>query len=230
MHLCLIDIDGTLLLTGGAGQAAFSQTLALDFGIPQIVTPVAFAGRSDRAIALELMRKHGIEPSPENWRRFCAGYLSRLKAALAAHAGFVLPGAVALLQALEQRGDVALGLITGNVREGARCKLQHYDLWHWFQFGGYGDEHVDRADIAAAALAAGRQYLASRANGHSFNGQVVVIGDTPHDISCARAIGALCIAVPTGHSQAEELHRRRPDLLVESLEEIEPICALFDRG
>jgi phosphoglycolate phosphatase len=228
MHICLLDIDGTLLLTGGAGQAAFSQTLAADFGIPRIVTPVAFSGRSDRAIALELMREHGIEPSEENWRRFCAGYLSRLEAALAAHVGFVLPGAVGLLEALAKRGDVALGLLTGNVREGARRKLLHYELWHWFAFGGFGDDHLDRCDIAASALAAAREHLAGRANGHSAQGEVIVIGDTPHDITCARSIGAICIAVPTGHTTADELHREKPDLLVDTLEDIASIVALFD--
>ncbi|HEX5471748.1 MAG TPA: HAD family hydrolase, partial [Lacipirellulaceae bacterium] len=80
MHICLLDIDGTLLLTGGAGQVAFAQTLAAEFGILEIDTQVAFAGRSDRAIALDLFRGHGIEPSEANWRRFCAGYLSRLDA------------------------------------------------------------------------------------------------------------------------------------------------------
>ena len=110
MHICFLDIDGTLVLTGGAGQTAFAGTLAEDFGIAAIDSEVTFAGRSDRAIAMDLFRSHGIEPSAGNWVRFRAGYLSRLKDSLATHKGGVLPGVVELLMALAARGDVAIGL------------------------------------------------------------------------------------------------------------------------
>ncbi len=233
MHICLLDIDGTLLLTGGAGQTAFAETLAADFGITEIIRSVMFAGRSDRAIAMELFDAHGVEPTTENWQRFCAGYLRRLEAALAAHQGFILPGATELVTALANRDDVALGLLTGNVREGARRKLSYYKLWDWFAFGGYGDDHLDRCDIAAAALAAAHEHINGHANGAAgngkkFTGEIVVIGDTPSDITCGRSIGARCVAVPTGHSKADELRRSNPDLLVETLEDIEPILSLLD--
>lgn len=224
MHICLLDIDGTLLLTGGAGQTAFAETLADEFGIPEILTKVLFAGRSDRAIVADLFRDHGIEPSEANWQTFCAGYLRRLDAALAKHRGYVLPGVGGLLASLKARGDVALGLLTGNVREGARRKLEHYDLWQWFAFGGFGDHHEERCDIAAAALAAARAHV----NGSSTSaGEVLVIGDTLNDIACGRSIGALCIAVATGHSSLEELAAGRPDVLVKTLEDTAPILGLF---
>ena len=233
MHICLLDIDGTLLLTGGAGQAAFAQTLAAEFGIAEIISSVMFAGRSDRAIAMDLFRAHGVQETPENWQRFCTGYLSRLEAALIASQGFLLPGAAELVAALAKRDDVALGLLTGNVREGAKRKLTHYKLWHWFAFGGYGDDHVDRRDIAASALAAARAHINGHANGAPQNGgkvegQIIVIGDTPNDITCGRSIGARCVAVPTGHTKADELQQSNPDLFVESLEHIGPILSLLD--
>jgi phosphoglycolate phosphatase-like HAD superfamily hydrolase len=232
MHICFLDIDGTLVLTGGAGKTAFAHTLAEDFGIPAIDGTVQFAGRSDRAIALDLFRSHGIATSPENWARFYRGYLARLEQALTTHQGYVLPGVAALLTTLAARGDVALGLLTGNVREGARRKLCYYDLWHHFPFGGFGDEHLERCDIAAAALAAARQHLraaiASSTNGaRQAQEIVVVIGDTLQDIHCGRSIGALCVAVPTGHTSAEVLQTGAPDVLVETLEDAEPILALF---
>jgi phosphoglycolate phosphatase len=233
MHICLFDIDGTLLLTGGAGQAAFAQTLAAEFGIGEIIHPVMFAGRSDRAIVMELFRLHGVKETPENWQRFCMAYLSHLETALIAHQGVVLPGATDLVTALANRGDVALGLVTGNVREGAKRKLVHYNLWHWFAFGGYGDVHVDRCDIAASALTAAREHVNGHANGRSrnagkFEGEIIVIGDTPHDITCGRSIGALCVAVPTGHSKADELRQNKPDLLLDTLEDFGPILSLLD--
>jgi len=227
MHICFFDIDGTLVLTGGAGQTAFAQTLAAEFGIPEIDTRVAFAGRSDRAIAMDLFRSHGLEPSAENWQRFCLGYLARLEKTLATHQGLVLPGVSELLTTLRARGDVAIGLLTGNIREGARRKLGHYGLWNWFAFGGFGDEHVERCDIAAVALVAAKTHLNGRSH-RPLSGQILVIGDTPHDIVCGRSIGARCIAVPSGHTTSEVLRRAEPDVLVATLENIPPILALLD--
>jgi phosphoglycolate phosphatase len=234
MHICLLDIDGTLILTGGAGQTAFAQTLTEDFGIAEINTRVAFAGRSDRAIVADLFRDHDIAPSDENWARFRRGYLSRLDSALQSHQGRVLPGVAALLNALGARGDVVIGLVTGNIHEGARRKLTHFGLWHWFPFGGFGDEHVERCDIAAAGLAAARRHLAATDDpGRSSecavrDGQIVVIGDTEHDISCGRSIGARCVAVATGHSTVDHLQVHEPDLIVPTLEDTAAVLRLLD--
>jgi phosphoglycolate phosphatase-like HAD superfamily hydrolase len=233
MHICFLDIDGTLLLTGGAGQAAFAETFAADFAIPKLDGKVYFSGRSDKAIAMDLFRIHGIDTTEANWQRFRAGYLGRLETSLASCKGTVLPGIPALLQALAARGDVAIGLLTGNMREGARRKLSHYGLWHWFPFGGFGDEHMERCDIAAAALFAAKQHL----NGNSPDAKskdeaviqhVVVIGDTPHDVQCGRSIGARCVGVSTGTSGADQLRASNPDVFVDTLETAEPILALFD--
>ena len=236
MHICFLDIDGTLVLTGGAGQTAFGRTLVEDFGIETVDGSVPFAGRSDRAIAMDLFRSHGLAATEENWERFRVGYLARLQDSLKTHKGFVLPGVPELLRALAARGDVALGLLTGNLREGARYKLRYYGLWDHFAFGGFGDEHMERCDIAAAALVAAKSHLGSLRIGAAnngecpTNGQVVVIGDTLHDISCGRSIGALCVAVPTGHTSAEVLRSGEPDTLVATLEDMGPILALFDRA
>jgi phosphoglycolate phosphatase len=232
MHICFLDIDGTLLLTGGAGQSAFAETLADEFDIARLDGNVGFSGRSDKAIAMDLFRSHGIEPTEANWRKFCAGYLGRLETALRTCNGSVLPGVPRLLEALAARGDVAIGLLTGNMREGARHKLTHYGLWHWFPFGGFGDEHMERCDIAAAALTAADLHLngtkiATMSNGNPFHRQILVIGDTHHDIRCGRSIGARCVAVPTGMASADVLRDAQPDLLVESLENLEPILNLL---
>jgi phosphoglycolate phosphatase len=229
MHICFWDIDGTLLLTGGAGQSAFAETLAVEFGIGEIDAQVGFAGRSDKAIAMDLFRSHDIEPSEANWRKFCAGYLGRLEKALQTHQGLVLPGVRALLEKLAARGDVAIGLLTGNMREGARRKLCHYGLWEWFPFGGFGDEHMERNGIAAAALSTAELHLNGQSEvANSHGRRVVVIGDTPHDVRCGRSIGARCVGVSTGITTSEELRASQPDVFVETLESAEPILALFD--
>jgi phosphoglycolate phosphatase-like HAD superfamily hydrolase len=224
MHICFLDIDGTLVSTGGAGQAAFVVTLDKDFGIANATSAgVTFAGRSDRAIAMDLFALHGLEPSAEMWERFRPAYVRRLAEVLPTFKGRVLPGVVPLLEALEARGDVASGLLTGNVRQAAERKLTHYGLWDHFAFGGFGDVHTDRCDIAASALAEGRTHL----NGTDHR-QLVVIGDTLNDITCARSIGALCVAVPTGTTSIDVLRSGEPDVLVETLEDAEPILKLLD--
>ncbi|HEX3600791.1 MAG TPA: HAD family hydrolase [Lacipirellulaceae bacterium] len=235
MHICLLDIDGTLVLTGGAGQTAFAQTFAEDFGIAEINSQIAFAGRSDRAIAADLFIDHGVEPSEANWQSFCRGYLDRLSTALTSHKGKILPGVGPLLDALKNRGDIAIGLVTGNVREGARRKLVHYDLWHWFLFGGFGDDHTERCDIAAAALSAAKLHLnggdsreGDKNSTPRQHGEIVVIGDTQHDVSCGRSIDARCVAVATGQTSLDVLRSAKPDLLLNSLEDLDPILDLFD--
>ncbi|HMP05964.1 MAG TPA: HAD family hydrolase [Lacipirellulaceae bacterium] len=227
MIAALFDIDGTLIQTGGAGQLAFAETFADVFGVAQISAEVKFAGRSDRAIASELMEVHGLEPSPENWRRFHDAYLQRLPAALERRTGQVLPGVVELLDVLGAESDCVVGLLTGNVVAGARTKLGYYGLADRFPFGGFGDELLDRNDIAAAALAAAHGEC-SRA-GRVLSG-AIVIGDTEHDVRCARAIGAVAVAVPTGGATREALAATQPDMLLDDLSDAAPLLQAVRRG
>jgi phosphoglycolate phosphatase-like HAD superfamily hydrolase len=225
MHICLFDIDGTLLSSGGAGKAAMETALLAEFGIDRVRAQVPYSGRTDRAIARDLFHFHGIEESPQNWHRFLAHYLRLLPECLHRHQGHVLPGIGALLERLRSRGDVVLGLLTGNVRDGARLKLGHYGLFDYFAFGGFGDQHLDRDHVAREALAAAHEHL----NGSADPGRVWVIGDTPLDVRCARAIGARVAAVATGWHSTDELAASEPDLLVESFLDPEPFfSALID--
>jgi phosphoglycolate phosphatase-like HAD superfamily hydrolase len=122
---------------------------------------------------------------------------------------------------LRQRDDVAVGLLTGNVRAGAKAKLGHFGLYEHFGFGGFGDEHFDRCDVAREALAA------VRAHGHRevTPEQIWVIGDTPLDVECARAIGANVAAVATGFHTVEHLAEAQPDVLLPNLADPTPLLA-----
>ena len=223
MYVCLFDIDGTLLSSGGAGKAAMEAALVTEFGAARSAESVPFAGRTDRAIVRDLFQMHRIEASPCNWERFLAAYLGHLPACLAAHKGQILPGIVALLQCLQKRGDVAVGLLTGNVRDGARLKLGHYDLFHHFAFGGFGDQHLTRDDVAREALAAVRSHL----NDPIPSEQIWVIGDTPLDVRCARSIGARAVAVATGWHSLETLAAEEPDLLLADLSDASQLLAVW---
>jgi phosphoglycolate phosphatase-like HAD superfamily hydrolase len=219
MHVCLFDIDGTVISSGGAGKAALEEALAEEFGIAKIIDKLQLSGRTDRAIVRDLFALHVVEDTPENRRRLTAAYLRRLPACLARTAGRVLPGVAGLLAALHTRGDVLVGLLTGNVRAGARVKLGHFGLYDYFTVGGFGDHHFDRDDVAREAWAA----VQERLNGAADPARVWVVGDTPLDVRCARAIGANAVAVATGWHTAEELADARPDLLLADLSDPAPL-------
>jgi len=220
MVICLFDIDGTLLASGGAGKAALETALTEDFGVTLTVR-IPYAGRTDRAIIRDLLREHGLDESPALLARLLEGYLRRLPAALAEHKGCVLPGIQPLLDELGRRDDVAVGLLTGNVRAGARTKLDHFGLFEHFRFGGFGDEHFDRDDVAREALAA------IRAHGHETVAaeNIWVIGDTPLDIRCARAIGARVAAIATGMHSVDQLRAANPDVVLPNLADPRPLLA-----
>jgi phosphoglycolate phosphatase-like HAD superfamily hydrolase len=223
MHVCLFDIDGTLISSGGAGKAALEMALAHEFGITRPIDKLELSGRTDRAITRDLFRMHTLEESPDNWQRLVAAYLRHLPACLSRCAGRVLPGIAALLEQLSRRSDVAVGLLTGNIRAGARVKLGHFGLFDYFAFGGFGDLHFDRDDVAREALAAVHQ----RWNGTVSPDRLWVIGDTPLDVRCARSIGANAIAVTTGWHSREELEEHAPDLLLTDLADPSPLLDLW---
>lgn len=226
MNAVLFDIDGTLLQTGGAGRIAFAETFRHLFGVNEIASHVAFAGRSDRAIAHELMQVHGVDSCEENWECFVSEFLPRLHQALLECDGAVLPGVLNLLDELERIEHVTVGLLTGNIAAGAQAKLSRFAIFDRFKFGGYGDSHLSRDDIAAVALRAAIEYSQVNRQMQLQAERVVVIGDTPADVQCARAIGAVAVAVSTGGATWEELQSAQPDLLLPDLTDPEPILAL----
>jgi len=229
MYAVLFDIDGTLLLTGGAGGVAFAEAFREVFQLAEFPEGISFAGRSDRAIAYDIMQRSEIEPSEENWQRFFAEFRQRLENVLVACEGKVLPGVVALLDTLQANEHTAIGLLTGNSDFGAQAKLAAYGLEGRFAFGGYGNERTERNDIAVDARRAAEAFVTSSsvasAGGEAALCGAMVIGDTPADIACGRAIDAFVVAVATGGSSMDELAACAPDLLLEDLADTEALLA-----
>jgi len=221
MYVCLFDIDGTLLNSGGAGKAALEAALLEEFDLAELLGEVPYSGRTDRAIIRDLLRLHALEECPAVFERLVAGYLQRLPECLRNHDGRVLPGISALLESLSRREGVAVGLLTGNLRVGAQLKLGHFGLDKYFAFGGFGDHHWERNDVAREALATVRAHL----NGQVAVDRIWVIGDTPLDVQCARAIGAKVAAIATGWHSWEELQAAGPDLLMPDLSDPAPLLA-----
>lgn len=215
--LWLFDIDGTLVDTGGAGMRALQEAAIECFGGEG--PPLDLAGSTDLGVLAGILahfeRPHGREEEV----LFFSTYLRRLEWQLA-HGGYpgrVLPGAADLLDKLAVDPDITIGLLTGNVADGAVAKMRHYGLLHHFGFGAYGCDHADRnrlgpVALERAAVHAGRDFAAA---------ETLVIGDTPKDIACARAMGARCLAVATGKFSPEQLRACGADMVVQGLDDPE---------
>jgi phosphoglycolate phosphatase-like HAD superfamily hydrolase len=217
VRLVLFDIDGTLIHTGGAGMKAFAKTFATEFNAADGFERLKFPGRTDYGLVREFFGFHQIPPTPKNLRRFFERYVFWLDHILRDSETRLCPGVwefIGELQALPQAP--VLGLLTGNIRLGAEIKLRHFNLWEVFQTGGFADDHVERDQIAAVAHQRGSRILGEDLRGD----QVLVIGDTPHDIRCARAIGAKALAVATGGCRLEELQRHQPDWAIPDMRAI----------
>ncbi len=208
-RLLLFDIDCTLIDTGGAGMAALKETARELFGAdgPEL----DLAGSTDSGIVMGMLEHFGSDISRDE---FYQVYLAKLVPNLAAFTGCVLPGVEALLSELHRSG-AALGLLTGNIVGGAKAKIVHYGLADYFpmEVGAYGDDHHDRNRLGPVALA-----RASAEYGRVFQAEsTVVIGDTPKDIACGKAMGAITLAVATGGFSVDELAAHGPDLTVSDL-------------
>lgn len=218
-RLILWDIDSTLVNTGAAGQHALVRTTVEWFGGEGDLNGVEIAGRTDRAIAHQILEKYGKTGAGQNVDAFLGRYVALLPEELPRRHGRVLPGIRELLEDLARQSDKLLGLLTGNLRQGARLKLEHYDLWQFFPFGAFADDHHDRNELGACAVRRAVEHAAC-----TFSpGQVDVIGDTGHDIACGKAFGARTIAVATGSWSRERLAQHEPDFLFDDLANVDEV-------
>ncbi len=214
------DIDGTLIKTAGASRASMLRALRELYGVQANELYVDAVGRTDRAIVRDLLALHGLEPTDREVERFLARYVEYLPGELRRRPkAHVLPGVPDVLERLSRRPDVAIGLLTGNARHGAYRKLRHFGLDHFFPFGGFGDRWLDRADVAKEALEAAEKSLGQTID----PGKCWVVGDTVHDVTCARAIGAKAIAVLTGWSLVSDLYAVGPDAVIDDLTELDTL-------
>ncbi len=217
VRLVLFDIDGTLVRTGGAGMKAFAKVFATEFGAADGFGELKFSGRTDLSLVREFFNLHQTPATPANFERFFERYAFWLDHFLADSKTALCPGVIEFMDALAGLPHPPiLGLLTGNIRLGAEIKLRHFGLWDRFVIGGFADDHEERDRIAAAAKARGRSLVGGELAGP----EVLVIGDTPLDIRCGRAIGARVLAVATGGATLETLRAHQPDWAVRDLTEI----------
>jgi phosphoglycolate phosphatase len=215
------DIDGTLLTTGKGGVPAWEQAVREVTGREFELASIRIPGMTDYQIAVRTFSLLGIDADMDTIRRMVARYESLLPEFLPLRKGQVMPNVREILDATRDRTDIRSYLLTGNTRGGARAKLTHYSLFEYFADGAFAEDPGERATIAVRALELARQA------GPIAQESIFVIGDTPHDIECANAIGAKTIAVATGGYSLEELQAHHPWRVMTELPPVDEFLAVI---
>lgn len=224
--LILFDIDGTLLLSGRAGLRAMTRAFDQAFGITNAFEGQNFGGRTDSFLVSNALRANRMADTPEQHDRFRQIYIPLLAEEIehpgTGHKG-LMPGARELLEALGDHDHLHLALLTGNYRQAAEIKLQHFELWDFFEWGAFSDDAADRNALVPIARRRAETYdIPVEAIERVF-----VIGDTPHDIECARVAGAKSIAVATGGFTVEQLRDFGANEVLTDLSDTEAVLALL---
>jgi phosphoglycolate phosphatase-like HAD superfamily hydrolase len=224
--LILFDIDGTLLLSGRAGLRAMTRAFAATFGVADAFAGASFGGRTDSFLVSYALTAAGLPDTDENHARFREAYVPLLAEEIAhpgtGHKG-LMPGARELIEALGDHEHLHLALLTGNYRDAAEVKLSYFELWDHFEWGAFSDDAADRNALVPIARTRAEIYDVPP----EALERVIVIGDTPHDIECARVAGAQSIAVATGGHSIEELKAAGADIVLADLSDTEAVVALL---
>ena len=214
IRVVLFDIDGTLIDIQGVGRRALERAWYELYGIEAGAESIDFGGRTDESLFEELYRCHGVAQTVEKHHQLLAVYSHLLCDYLSRLQRDCLPGAHELvLGLLKQAPDARVGLLTGNARLAAEIKLRHYGLWSAFSFGAFGDEDSCRSALARMASERAARCLQSEIRPE----EILVIGDTLHDIRCAQSIEAQCLAVATGGVSQFQLRKAKADAVVRDL-------------
>lgn len=226
--LLLFDIDGTLILSGRAGLRALNHAFEHVTGTADAFRGISPAGRTDGFLLEEAARRAGLGFTAELRSAIESLYYERLAHEIEKPGEgrkSVMPGVRPLIDSLSGRADVVLALLTGNFRRSARIKLEYFDLWAPFRFGAFADDATDRNALVPVALDRAREA------GHAPEAErVIVIGDTPLDVECARAGGVRALGVATGSHSADELREAGAYDVFEDLSETEKVIATLGLG
>jgi len=228
VRLFLFDIDGTLVTARGAGRLAIGEALRQTYGTAGDVEHYDFRGKTDPRIVFDLMRGAGIaDDAIERGLSACFdAYTRELERQIGDGSRvIVLPGIAEVVRALSTRDDALVGLLTGNIEAGARVKLRSTGLFPLFRVGAYGSDSMDRRKLPA--IACERARVVARRD-FPFD-RVTIIGDTPLDVDCARACGAVAVAVATGFHPHAELAACAPDLLFTDFSDVSAAVAALTR-
>lgn len=224
--LVLFDIDGTLVLTGGAGGRAMAKAAGEVFGSRNGLSSISMAGRTDSWIVGQLAAEREVARDADVLTRFHDAYIAHLLREIhepGPRKG-VLPGVRAVLDALLGSERACLGLLTGNFERGAQIKLEYFDLWRYFRGGAFGDISHDRNTLLQAAIAR----IEAGGGPPVRPSDVVIVGDTPLDVAVAIAGGGRSVAVATGGYDANALRASGADAVLEDLSDVDAVLEAMD--
>lgn len=225
MKLLLFDIDGTILLTNGAGTRAANRAFEKIYGHSGAMDGVDAAGKTDPLILREMFgNRLSRDYTTDEAEKLFGEYVIFLEEEVENSPIDIMPGIPYLLENLSSRKDILLGIATGNIERGARIKLRRAGLYRHFRAGGYGSDSWNREELIRIAIGRAKSLLT---DGDDFE-KIYVIGDTPHDIVHGRATGAVTVAVATGRYSAAELSKHEPDYVFEHFGDFDKVMAIFD--
>ncbi len=213
VKLILFDIDGTLISSGGAGTRALNKSFNEIFSIPDGFQGVRMAGRTDIEIMKEGMLRHNINPEAKLVKRMIDGYIYHLGKEINNNGRHLKPGIKEALDYLNSMEGIYLGLLTGNLEDGARIKLEPFGINLYFPFGAFGSDDEDRNRLLPIALKKFSDIYKINIKSED----TVVIGDTPRDVSCSKPFGAYSVVVSTGPYSLEELQNSGADIVLKDL-------------
>jgi phosphoglycolate phosphatase-like HAD superfamily hydrolase len=225
--LVLFDIDGTLVLTGGAGIRAMNRAGESVLGLANLLDGVPVAGRTDWIILHDALKKAGHDLDEGLFERMREAHHEFLREEILLRGDGVkdvMPGIRELLPLLQSRDDIGLGLLTGNFEEAARIKLGHFDLWDYFRCGAFGDDAADRNALVPFAVDRAR----ACGLGDFDYADVIVIGDTPSDVACANAVGAVPVAVATGTYSVDQLRETGAPIVLNDLSDTDAFVRIIE--
>ncbi len=222
-RILLFDIDGTLLLSGGAGARAIDTVFFDLYGLPDAFSGIVPDGKIDLGIFREIIKQKNVNVKDveEALGILCEKYIDELKVEMPISPQAVLmPGIPDLLERLSQVPDLHMGLVTGNLEPGARIKCDRFDLNRFFPFGAFGSDHEDRAELVRIALRRAERHLGQTL---SMGANVFVLGDTPKDVKCGKVNGATAVGVATNNSTVEELLSLGADYAFEDFSDVDAV-------
>jgi phosphoglycolate phosphatase-like HAD superfamily hydrolase len=225
MKLILFDIDGTLISSGGAGTLSLNLAFQEVFGMVDAFRGISMAGKTDIQIIREGLWRHGLSPENGVVPRLVASYLENLEREVARAGGKHLkPGVREALETLAgEEGRAAVGLLTGNLEQGARIKLEAFGLNGYFRSGAFGSDDEDRNLLLPVAV---RRFETLCGRTFPFR-DCIIVGDTPRDVECAKRYDAFCIAVATGPYDAGSLRETGADVVMEDLSDTAVFCRVL---